>query len=264
MEDPTCWKNSSYSIESLYKTEVPCLEEETQNGICLDTWPVGIDCSTNTYTLENSDASNYIVKDGCISEQKDEWFELIVPASGALSIEVPTNDTTSNLIMELYQGECDSKELISCIQSDESGLLEMNVGDLPSGDIIYLRVADVSDQFQGTFSLCINDPSLAEFRSESLPNSTDENSFIKNTKEGNIAITCYPNPTSDYVNIDIFDFDQRLDNRVSIIDSNGRVISEIKLSASGQRLDLTDLQSGVYVLKVLRGTHLSTKRLIKA
>lgn len=54
----------------------------------------------------------------------------------------------------------------------------------------------------------------------------------------------YPNPTRDFVNIELPE-----DSLVEIIDINGKIVKSLELSASVNKVDVSDLPNGVYNIK---------------
>ncbi|WP_436517969.1 DUF5018 domain-containing protein [Ekhidna sp. To15] len=73
----------------------------------------------------------------------------------------------------------------------------------------------------------------------------------------NLKINVYPNPSSDFVNIEA---DEML--KVQMIDLNGRVLR----NKTGQniRLNLKDIKSGMYILQITDGETSISQRIIKA
>lgn len=84
------------------------------------------------------------------------------------------------------------------------------------------------------------------------------NDFITSTLDVNevsddeIANMVYPNPTSGELNIDIRGIDTDSENRIRIIDMNGRVLTSRIIRGSGNVLtmDVSSLDAGVYVYEV--------------
>lgn len=75
--------------------------------------------------------------------------------------------------------------------------------------------------------------------------------------EDNISLEVYPNPATDFVNIK-----STTDLMIQLTDLRGQAIQ----SGKGQtiRMDMRDLRSGVYILKISNGESISYKRIIKA
>lgn len=75
---------------------------------------------------------------------------------------------------------------------------------------------------------------------------------IKDVPAEEIANMVYPNPTDGELNIDIRGIDTGSENRVRIIDVNGRVLTSRIIRGSGNVLtmDVSSLDAGVYVYEV--------------
>lgn len=63
-------------------------------------------------------------------------------------------------------------------------------------------------------------------------------------------IKIYPNPAGDFVNIE---FENQLHSKVQIIDATGRLVQSVQLNASPQRINLEDLNPGIYFLAINSG-----------
>jgi len=73
----------------------------------------------------------------------------------------------------------------------------------------------------------------------------------------------YPNPASSYVNIK--NNSQIGLTQATIYDINGKLVSQFDLSQMGgeQRLDVSNLASGVYMVNISSADATTVKRLIK-
>jgi len=74
-----------------------------------------------------------------------------------------------------------------------------------------------------------------------------------------LHIKIYPNPTSGYINIEAVDL---IINQVQIYDINGKLVSEIK-TISNPKIDVTNLSSGIYFLRVETAEGIFSKKVIK-
>lgn len=65
----------------------------------------------------------------------------------------------------------------------------------------------------------------------------------------------YPNPTSDLVNIDLFDTEFTEQTKILVLDLTGRILLQSKPQAGSRsvRIETNSLNNGVYVLHVLNG-----------
>jgi hypothetical protein len=74
----------------------------------------------------------------------------------------------------------------------------------------------------------------------------------------NIALEVYPNPTNGIIN-------QKTENknaRLKIFDISGKVVFEDILAASQQRVDISSLPKGNYILKVISANREESKKIV--
>lgn len=81
----------------------------------------------------------------------------------------------------------------------------------------------------------------------------------KNTELVETNINVYPNPTKDIVFIKN-DTYKNLD--IDIFDITGSLIKMVTISNGQNRVDVSDLQSGIYLLKYLKESQIYTKKLV--
>jgi hypothetical protein len=79
-----------------------------------------------------------------------------------------------------------------------------------------------------------------------------------------VLVTVYPNPANEYVRIA---FDQPVDSeiRLSVIDFRGKVILTglIGTGTSLYEIDMQDMSSGIYYLRLQKGKFLNVYRVVK-
>lgn len=80
--------------------------------------------------------------------------------------------------------------------------------------------------------------------------------YVSNVNENVIDLAISPNPTSGIVNLLV---EQPFDG-ITVTDEYGRVVSVVVTNNS---IDLSDLQSGCYFLRVRVGQQLITERILK-
>lgn len=74
-----------------------------------------------------------------------------------------------------------------------------------------------------------------------------------------MELNIYPNPANDYI-----DIVNENENAIAyLLDINGRTISEVNLTKSNNRMDLTSIPAGVYIVKVIDGNQVKTTKLLK-
>ncbi|HOY71744.1 MAG TPA: T9SS type A sorting domain-containing protein, partial [Tenuifilaceae bacterium] len=71
----------------------------------------------------------------------------------------------------------------------------------------------------------------------------------------------YPNPASDYINISLTGASSEV--TVRIFDVRGSMVKSQVLNASENRIDVSTLAKGIYMVSVGEGKEISTKRFIK-
>ncbi len=70
----------------------------------------------------------------------------------------------------------------------------------------------------------------------------------------------YPNPTQHQITIENGDM---LMNEITVFDILGKEVKHVYISTSKSTLDISDLQKGMYLLKIKSGTSFMTKKIIK-
>lgn len=177
----------------------------------------------------------------------DIWFQTIVPASGNLTIETGVNNATTGIdtVITAYTGTCSGLTQVGC---DDDGATEtvFNLSKLvltgltPSATI-YLRVFEYLNDAVGNFKISAYDASL----------STD--SFDKST------FNFYPNPVKDVLNIS---YKNTIDE-VQIYNLLGQQVYSNKVNAAESTLNVSQLTSGTYLVKVTSNNETSTFKIIK-
>lgn len=86
------------------------------------------------------------------------------------------------------------------------------------------------------------------------------NSLIE---DGNLTIS--PNPNNGFLNIELSNKDfKKQNNVIKIFNVFGREIKEIKLQANKEKIDIQDLNNGIYYLQYLNGNKIeATRKIIK-
>ena len=73
--------------------------------------------------------------------------------------------------------------------------------------------------------------------------------------EQNIKISAYPNPTFDYLTIDI-DYVNEVDLLMEIYDLRGKLFKRINLKESSEEINLSELRNGTYILQIFTSDQL--------
>ncbi len=74
-----------------------------------------------------------------------------------------------------------------------------------------------------------------------------------------IQFSVYPNPASEYVNLNLVDLD---DAQVSVINSSGAVVDSFRVTGSETRIDISAYSQGIYHMLVSSGNSIESKKFI--
>ncbi len=121
---------------------------------------VGATCAYQTFTTANATGSTGFPAPGCASYAgADVWFQVVVPAGGALIIDTQTGVITDGG-MALYSGDCNTMTLISCDDdTSPNGLMPMiTASGLTPGSTVWVRVWEYGGNNNGTFGICVTAP----------------------------------------------------------------------------------------------------------
>ncbi|QIA09909.1 T9SS type A sorting domain-containing protein [Draconibacterium halophilum] len=91
------------------------------------------------------------------------------------------------------------------------------------------------------------------------PKASATSPFAESIIENTIAV--YPNPAKDFINISIDEVG--FEDSYSIYDLSGKALVQGQITSSFTRVDLSELPSGIYLLKVLNFDKLTVNKIIK-
>jgi gliding motility-associated-like protein len=117
-------------------------------------------CTYQTFTTLNATTSTGAPAPGCANYQGgDVWFQVVVPAGGALIFDTQTG-TITDLGMAIYSGTCAGLTLIECDDDDSpNGNMSMITRTgLTPGSTIYIRCWEYGNDAPGTFGICVTLP----------------------------------------------------------------------------------------------------------
>lgn len=120
---------------------------------------VGASCAYTLGTNATATASAGVPAPGCASYSGgDVWYQVTVPAGGALTVETATGVITDGG-MAIYSGTCASLTLIECDDDDGPGTMSLITltGQTP-GATLFVRVWEYGNNNNGTFNICASQP----------------------------------------------------------------------------------------------------------
>ncbi|MFY7740737.1 MAG: GEVED domain-containing protein [Flavobacterium sp.] len=178
-------------------------------------------------------------------EGGDVWYSVVVPASGSITFET-NSDGTSDVTdtgIEAFSGSCGLLTSIGCNDDDDGtdffSLLSLTA--LTPGSTIYLRVFDYDNIEFGTFQVSAYDASLGT-------NSFDSSNF-----------TFYPNPVKDVLNLS---YSKNIDT-VQIMNILGQEVSAKSINATQAAIDMSNLPSGTYLVRLTSENQVKTIKVVK-
>ncbi len=82
--------------------------------------------------------------------------------------------------------------------------------------------------------------------------------------EGSVAVTIYPNPSSDILNIR-FESPQDGDILIFLIDTEGKLVRTDRIVApeTEKKIDMQSLAAGIYYLKMIKGKRVNVYKIVK-
>lgn len=119
----------------------------------------------------------------------------------------------------------------------------------------------------GNFSVVLNGQTIAQSPVNGNFGAKDSIRFcfndvsVKNIETAN-SLFIYPNPTTDYLNIEMIG-NQVGSCMVSVFDVRGRLIVKETMMANSKRLNVANLEAGVYVVVVNTGNSVVRKQFVK-
>ncbi len=120
---------------------------------------------------------------------------------------------------------------------------------LLNGGTVYFRVAPYFSGETGTYLL---DMTINRASTVGIDELTDNSELIK----------VYPNPSTDFVNVDLSNFSGKV-NFINVVGINGHQISSTKvLGEKVLKIPLNGLSSGVYLIQILAAQEMLTKTII--
>lgn len=181
------------------------------------------------------------------NRKNDVWYTVVVPASGTLTVETDTTPgtTMTDSVLTVFSGTCGALTDVGC--DDDSGNLNFSkvvLSALTPGDTLYIGVWTYSYSGGGTdgaFQLSAYDASLAS------------NTF------SNSNFTFYPNPVKDVLNIS----NATTISKVQVVNILGQEMISKSMNDTQGQVDMSQLATGTYLVKLTSDNQVKTIKIIK-
>lgn len=238
--DGSCVQNSS----ALTQVACPPVNNDCidaialTNGLTFDENPL---IATNLGATDSGETAP-----GCASYQGgDVWYSAVIPADGFLNFEVNTDDgSISDSGGAVYTGSCGALNLLDCNDDGSSNGAHpiITVDDISlAGQMVYFRVWEYGNNVTGTMQVSTWSPTL----------SLGENNLN--------AFTYFPNPVLSELTLK----GQSNFGKVSIYNVVGQEVLRVEPNASETVLDMSQLTTGAYFVKIEINNQIETIRVIK-
>ncbi len=184
---------------------------------------------------------------GCGSDGPGTWYSVVVPADGIITIETgpdaATGDTGFDSLIEAFSGTCGALTSIECDDDDAAANLFsiLELTGLTPNSTIFVRVWESGGNDDEPFSISAYNASLS----------------IEDNKIDGFSM--YPNPVNDILRFNALDAIES----VSIYNLLGQEVLSTQPRVSNTEVDMTNLPTGMYVVKVLIGEQLGSYKIIK-
>lgn len=183
--------------------------------------------------------------------ENDVWFSFVVP-EGTATVDISTEFLGGTLLdteIALYSGTCDALVEEDCAQD---GTVELSNGfswnstisDAPVtvGETYYVRVSGYSSDDIGDFCLDIK-----------------TNQTLSTSEFESNAFRVYPNPVKDMLNLS---YTQNITN-VEVFNMLGQQVATKTVNATQGQVDMSNLATGTYLVKVTTDGQVKTLKVIK-
>lgn len=178
-----------------------------------------------------------------VNNGKDVWFSFVVPASGEITVETKTNTgtTLTDTGLAVYSGECGSIVSLGCNADDGDGnFSKLSLANLTAGDELLVRVWGYNGA-SGEFKVSAYDASLSSSQFD-----------LANFK-------LYPNPVKDVLNLS---YTQNISN-VQVFNMLGQQVITKSVDATQGQVDMSNLATGTYLVKVATDNQVKTIKVVK-
>lgn len=174
----------------------------------------------------------------------DIWYSVVVPGDGNLTIET-RGDPVGNegdTGMQVYSGSCGALVAVDCNNDMDNRYSRVIIADLAlANQTVYVRVFEYSGNDILSFQISAYSATLG---------------IGDNKIEG---FKLFPNPVSDLLNFSA----QQTISDISIYSLLGQEVMRIQPNTIKSQVDISNLSTGIYVVKVQVGDKIGSYRIIK-
>ncbi len=131
--------------------------------------------------------------------------------------------------------------------SDQPKLINSNMADYGFW-FFYIKEVTFSDE--GYYFALASNSDCGYLSTDTIKVTVIPKGIISGVNEVKSAISIHPNPASDFINIAIYNDEGLLTHEVQILNLLGLVVSKSELIDGNNRIDISNLASGTYFIKI--------------
>ncbi len=211
------------------------------NDLCENA--IAVECG-ETVSGDNTDATNTDNPGTCdtdLSTGPGVWYTLTIPADGDYDVTIDTFGSSYDTKLGVFSGDCGA--LVCVAGNDDAGGESQSevIFEGTSGETYYIYVSGGSSS-SGVFNLNVDCV------------------LILGTSDNEIeGFSYYPNPTINSINLNAQDNIES----VAIYNILGQKVVDQNSNATSIQLDVSNLVSGTYIMKVLVNGKTGTYKIVK-
>jgi Secretion system C-terminal sorting domain/Cleaved Adhesin Domain len=201
-----------------------------------------------TGTILGANSDSFVSPSCRFNVYNDVWYKVVVPASGSITLETQgtTLNSMTDTVLTAYSGICGSLIEVGCNDNDGIGNMSLLslTGQTP-GDTLYVGVWK-----SGTVA----------------PNATNDQFQVSayyvplaNASFKDTTISSYPNPVKNILNLS---FNKAI-SKVVVYNLVGQEVTTKSINASPSQIDMSNLASGTYLVKVTADNQEESIKVIK-
>jgi hypothetical protein len=111
-----------------------------------------------------------------------------------------------------------------------------------------------------TYNAVIGCELIQNERERSVENDNSQENDLN--REG-IILKAYPNPSSDYMRLEIANYNNKLEYQATLADLSGKILFSAYINYGALELDLKNFEHGIYLLRVTDGNNVETLKITK-
>jgi len=233
-----------------WEANIVCtIPDPPANDNCIDAIPLTIGVSPSDNPIDGTvfGATSDIETATCGMDGNGVWYSVVVRSDGIVKLETAadsTGDMGFDSVIEAFSGSCGSLTSIACDDNSAgtNDFSKLELSGLTPGETIFIRVWENAGDEVEPFSIAAYNPAIASVINEDI-----------------ISFEAFPNPCTSDLNI----VAKESISSIKIMNILGQEMMNFSPSSLASKLDMTNLVSGTYFVKVQIGNAVSILKVLK-